>query len=90
MTSITTVEQKTGFYADRMDGWISLSGGRTGPAEPRESSFAGRERPKMNLKDSGGASPGKAVILDCEMSFIFTTDELEIEALFETSPWAEK
>jgi hypothetical protein len=81
---------KTGFYADRVDGWLSLSGGRIGPAELRDSFFAGRERPKINLKDSGGATPGKAVIPDCEMSFIFATGELEIKALPETSPWAEK
>ena len=81
---------QTEYYADRVDGWLSLSGGRIGPVELSDTFFAGRQRPKLDPKATGGAAPGKAVALDCEMSFIFTTGELEIKALPETSPWAEK
>jgi hypothetical protein len=82
----------TDYFARRVDGWLSLSGGRLGRAElapgfgpppppggepPR---FPPGERPR----------PGAAVLPKADLSFIFATGEHEIAALPETSPWAEK
>jgi hypothetical protein len=82
---------KSDFFANRVDGWLSLSGGRIGPIELPASFFAGREgRPQISMPASDGPGPGRAVILDCDISFIFATGELEMVKLPETSPWAEK
>lgn len=80
---------KTGFFANRVDGWLSLSGGRIGPVQLPASFFEGRERPLPALPPDGPA-PGRAVMLDCDISFIFSTGGHEIIKLPETSPWAEK
>jgi hypothetical protein len=80
---------QTDFFASRVDGWLSLSGGRIGPAEIPTSFFEGRERP-MPALDPNGPAPGRAVMLDCDISFIFSTGGHEIVKLPETSPWAEK
>ena len=77
----------TPFYRDKVDGLLSLSGGRIGRAElvpafgpplPDGSPPPPRERrfPEMDLPD-------------CEFSHIYTTGEYEIVALPETSVWAE-
>lgn len=78
---------RTDFFADRVDGWLSLSGGRIGPVEHQASFFAGREqRPPFPMP-----APGTLTSLhDCDFSFIFAVGELEIVKLPETSPWAEK
>ncbi len=77
----------TEFFADRVDGWLSLSGGRIGAA-PRAAD-AGRPnppdtpaRPRLNLT--------RPPVPECDFSFIFAVGEHEIESLPETSPWAEK
>jgi hypothetical protein len=75
------------YFASRVDGYLSLSGGRLGPAghvagfgppplpgEPR------RERPRF-------APPP---LPDTDLSFIFAVGEHEIVTLPETSPWARK
>lgn len=80
---------KTDFFMSRVDGWLSLSGGRIGPVELRPSFFEGRER-RLPTPAPGSAGPGRATTLDCDISFIFSTGELEIVKLPETSPWAEK
>ena len=74
------------FFKDRVDGWLSLSGGRIGPAE-RAPGFGpplppGATRPPIRLDPPGPP--------DCDMSFIFAVGEHEIVSLPETSPWAEK
>jgi hypothetical protein len=81
---------QTDYYANRVDGWLSLSGGRIGPVELPASFFAWREgRPRIQMPVDG-PGPGRAVPPDCDISFIFATGELEIVKLPETSPWAEK
>jgi hypothetical protein len=80
---------QTDFFTSRVDGWLSLSGGRIGPAEIPASFFEGRDRP-MPVLEPGGPAPGRAVMLDCDISFIFSTGGHEIVKLPETSPWAEK
>jgi hypothetical protein len=90
---------RTGFFADRVDGWLSLSGGRLGPAErpaggfgpPRLASAAGDEeagrrfRGNMEAAMRALAEPPQA-----DFSFIYATGEHEIASLPDTSPWATK
>jgi pimeloyl-ACP methyl ester carboxylesterase len=75
------------FFQDRVDGWLSLSGGRIGPAErapnagpPPKPGTEPMTMPRM-------APPGPP---PCDLSHIFTVGEYEIVSLPETSPWAEK
>lgn len=82
---------QTEFFANRVDGWLSLSGGRIGPIELPASFFEWREgRPTIPMPGPDGPGPGRAVAPDCDFSFIFATGELEMVKLPETSPWAEK
>ncbi len=77
------------FFKERVDGWLSLSGGRIGPAE--RSPSAGRPNNAPPPPQTGdGPRVGRATVPDCDMSFIFATGEHEIASLPETSPWAEK
>ncbi len=79
------------FFKERVDGWLSLSGGRIGPIELPDAFF---ERPgepnRRPAPDASGRRPGGATMPDAEMSFIFAVGENEMVALPETSPWAEK
>ncbi len=82
----------TPFFAGRVDGWLSLSGGRIGPAQ-RAPNFGrpGSPPPAWATAPGGGqAGPPRTSIPDCDMSFIYATGEHEIASLPETSPWAEK
>jgi pimeloyl-ACP methyl ester carboxylesterase len=86
MTSMRLL-QTDPFFQDRVDGWISLSGGRIGPAERAEGAgppLAPGQTP-MVMPPRPPSSPPPV-----EMSHIFTTGEHEIARLPETSPWAEK
>lgn len=76
----------TPFFANKVDGWLSLSGGRIGPA-PVASIFSGFTPPADN---PDAPRPGAAHTPDCDISYIFTTGELEITDLPDTSPWADK
>lgn len=80
----------SGFFRERVDGWLSLSGGRIGPIEIPADFFAGRDIGQMPDIPEGQPAPGKAVAPDCDFSFIFATGEHEMVALPDTSPWAEK
>jgi hypothetical protein len=75
------------FFQDRVDGFVSLSGGRIGAAERSANAGPplrpGQERPNMPRPTWSG-------LPDVEMSHIFATGEHEIASLPETSPWAEK
>ncbi|MGH7025006.1 MAG: hypothetical protein ACREEB_15650 [Caulobacteraceae bacterium] len=76
------------FFKDRVNGWLSLSGGRIGPIELPASFFPpGRPPPTF---PPGAPRPGRAAMPDCELSFIFATGEHEMTSLPTTSPWAEK
>lgn len=87
----------TDFFKDKVDGWLSLSGGRIGPAKV-PATFGGRPaQPNANQNRSSAPQansntprPGAAVTPTCDINYIFATGQLEIEALPETSPWAEK
>ncbi len=78
------------YFKDRVDGWLSLSGGRIGPAE--RSPNAGRPGgfPMPPPATGEQMRPGRTTTPDCDISFIYATGEHEIASLPETSPWAEK
>ncbi len=79
------------FFKERVDGWLSLSGGRIGPIELPASFFVPVRGPMPAAPQGDGAPrPGRAVAPECDISFIFAAGEHEIVALPETSPWAEK
>ncbi|HUZ42924.1 MAG TPA: hypothetical protein VMU63_00855 [Acidimicrobiales bacterium] len=74
------------YFAERVDGWLSLSGGRLGQAAEISADFlppglSGRPRPFRR------AEPPP---VDTDISFIFATGQHEIVALPKTSPWAER
>jgi len=83
----------TDYFADRVDGWLSLSGGRIGAAErapgfgpPRtEAEQAAFEELAARRRLFDPPPPPTA-----DFSFIYATGEHEIVALPETSPWAER
>jgi len=72
------------FFQARVDGWLSLSGGRIGPIELPESFFvrpAGAPpRPPMPTGPDA-PRPGRAVAPEADISFIFTTGAHEMVAL---------
>jgi pimeloyl-ACP methyl ester carboxylesterase len=83
---------KDRYWQDRVDGWLSLSGGRIGPIELPPEFFVPVRGPQgpPSAPRGDGPRPGRAVEVDCDISFIFATGEHEMVALPETSPWAEK
>ncbi len=81
------------FFATRVDGWLSLSGGRLGPAERAE----GFGPPRTEAEQAAMAEMmARRRMFDpppqptADFSFIYATGEHEIVALPETSPWADK
>jgi hypothetical protein len=79
----------TDFFKERVDGWLSLSGGRIGPVELPASFFVPTRGPRPTFQGDG-PRPGRATTPDCDISFIFANGEHEMVSLPETSPWAEK
>ncbi len=92
MTSNRLLTDK--FYIDRVDGWLSLSGGRIGPIEwPPEFFVPVRATLPADANQPAPANtprPGRAAMLEGDHHFIFAVGEHEMVALPETSPWAEK
>ncbi|HEV2363467.1 MAG TPA: alpha/beta fold hydrolase [Caulobacteraceae bacterium] len=74
----------TPFFAGKVDGWLSLSGGRIGPAEISPDFF-----PPMPPGAKRPAFPRPAQPT-CDFNFIFETGQHEIIALPATSPWADR
>ena len=83
----------TDYFSERVDGWLSLSGGRIGPAALVENFgpplAPGQER-RFPTREGPRPRPGAAAPPSADFSFIFATGEHEIVALPEGSPWAEK
>jgi pimeloyl-ACP methyl ester carboxylesterase len=75
------------YFQDRVDGWLSLSGGRIGPAE-RAPNAGPPIRPGQAAMTMVRPPPPEPPPV--EMSFIFTVGEHEIVSLPSTSPWAQK
>lgn len=81
----------TEFFRDKVDGWLSLSGGRIGRAEVAPDFFGpGGPPAALASADPDAPRPGAGALPDCDISYIFTSGELEIVALPETSPIAAK
>ena len=78
----------TPFFASKVDGWLSLSGGRIGRSEinPR----FGPPKPDGSPPDPRPFPMPAAGTPACDFSHIYETGEHEIVALPETSPWADK
>ncbi len=65
------------FFKDKVDGWLSLSGGRIGPA-PISPDFFGPSGPPAAPPGGGNAPrPGVAAQPACDISFIFTSGQHE-------------
>ena len=77
----------TDYFKTRVDGWLSLSGGRIGAAE--RASNAGPPR-RADLETVARTLPARPPIPDCDFSFIFAVGEHEIASLPKSSPWAER
>lgn len=92
MTSNRLLGQQ--YFKERVDGWLSLSGGRIGPVEIPAAFFPGNSGAPPPAQPVGGSGdaprPGRAVTPECDISFIFASGEHEMVSLPETSPWAEK
>jgi len=81
------------FFANRVDGWLSLSGGRIGPIELPPSFFVpvrGPLPPAVAATQPNAPRAGRATPPDADISFIFATGEHEMVALPTTSPWADR
>jgi hypothetical protein len=79
------------YFKGKVDGWLSLSGGRIGQAELNPEFFRGRSLPSLPAgAGPPGGRPGVAVTPECDINYIFETGEHEIKALPDASPWAEK
>jgi hypothetical protein len=81
----------TDYFKDKVDGWLSLSGGRIGAATVAPD-FFGPNGPPASLQSSNpnGPRPGLGTMPACDISYIFESGEKEITALPATSPIAEK
>ena len=81
------------YFADRVDGWLSLSGGRLGPAERAPDFGPPRTEEERKAFEEAMASRGalqRPPTPTADFSFIFTTGEHEIASLPDTSTWAER
>ncbi len=97
---------RTDFFKSRVDGWLSLSGGRLGPTPPIPASFfaavqgnppggAGRgatKGPPAGTTGRGAIPAAPQGLPDTSFSFIFETGEHELgdQPIPDGSPWATK
>jgi len=95
---------RTDFFKDKVDGWLSLSGGRLGGNPGRSATFSpvaassgatnsGSTARPATTPTSSAMSSAMAALRElpaADFSFIYTTGEREIEKLPETSEWASK
>ena len=85
----------TEFFRDKVDGFVSLSGGRLGGAAPRAQN-AGRPRQAdappapVSVTPTRSAPAVAAAEPDCDFSHIYAIGEYEISDLPDTSTWAER
>jgi pimeloyl-ACP methyl ester carboxylesterase len=92
---------RTDFFKDKVDGWLSLSGGRLGGNPGRSATFSpttSRAAAPAAATASGGASAMTAAMAALrelptnDFSFIYTTGQREIDekGIPEASEWAKK
>ncbi|HEV2369487.1 MAG TPA: alpha/beta fold hydrolase [Acidimicrobiales bacterium] len=80
------------YFAERVDGWLSLSGGRLGLAPERVANFG----PPRSAADRAAMEAVRRRMFQrpppptTNFSFIYATGEHEIVSLPETSPWADR
>ncbi|WP_237133707.1 alpha/beta fold hydrolase [Pseudohongiella sp. O18] len=78
----------TDFFADKVDGMLSLSGGRIGQAP-----FVDNFGPPMADGTPPPSRPrgmAEETLPNCDFSHIFAIGEYEIESLPDSSPWAQR
>jgi hypothetical protein len=90
---------RTAFFKDKVDGWLSLSGGRLGGNPGRATTFG---PPRAGTAGASGSGPTAASITAAlaalrelpaaDFSFIYETGrrEMDDKGLLETSDWATK
>jgi hypothetical protein len=79
------------YFKTRVDGWLSLSGGRIGQTRVTFGRGGAAATPAAAGSASGASqAPAVEQLPACDFSFIYTAGQLEIEGLPQTSPWAEK
>ena len=82
------------YFAARVDGWLSLSGGRLGLQPGRVENFGPprteEERARMEQAFARRRMFEPPPPPTADFSFIYATGEHEISSLPETSPWAER
>ncbi len=80
------------YFADRVDGWLSLSGGRLGLSAERAANAgpprSEAEKARMEELLARGRIFEPPPPPTADFSFIYATGEHEIASLPETSPWA--
>ncbi len=93
---------RTDFFKDKVDGWLSLSGGRLGGNPGRASSFGPPRAPASGSATPGASTPSASSMASAiaalreppatDFSFIYTTGQREIDdkGVPETSDWAKK
>jgi hypothetical protein len=79
------------YFKGKVDGWLSLSGGRIGqaPLDPRFGPPKAAGSPP-DPRPAGGPGMGSGALPACEFSHIYETGQWEITSLPESSPWAAK
>jgi hypothetical protein len=82
------------FFADRADGWLSLSGGRLGGVPRAEGSgppaYEGGPQTGFSPEELARIRASLSGLPDADLSFIFATGEHEIAELPAESAWAER
>jgi hypothetical protein len=79
------------FFKSKADGWLSLSGGRIGPAQvPADFSPGKPVTSGPGALPAGGPHPGAAVTPACNFNYIFESGDKEIVALPDASPLADR
>lgn len=83
---------RTDFFKQRVDGWLSLSGGRLGPTPPIPASFFAAAGGVAKAGAPKGIPAAQQGLADATFSFIFETGEHELgdQPIPEASPWATK
>jgi hypothetical protein len=90
---------RTDFFKQRVDGWLSLSGGRLGPTPPIPASFFSAAAQGGAAKGTAPAAPARGAIPTAPaglpegtFSFIFETGQHELgdQPIPDASPWASK
>ncbi len=84
---------RTDFFRERVDGWLSLSGGRLGPTPPIPASFfTAAGGPARGPAGLAAATSALRELPAGNFSFIFETGEHELgdQPIPDASPWAAK